>query len=241
MLTNMNVVNFFADPFAVKELLIPMSSQLGLPLERFLLLPLDITTPHELPFPVYTKRVDPAFQQLSAGVGKKPITHFTSSFLEQTREVMLQFGKDAMELHDIVAVWCAIANPPWLSPSLAPGWAASRRVFEIERSVRYILSAVFPFLFHCRYGELTRGMLVIDRREDESAYAPGANRAEVQAALDETKTRHGPWESTAMPAEVEVESNADVGKMIGARVNCVTTTPGPTVLLELLLQRVWGV
>ncbi|KAF9018015.1 nucleoside hydrolase [Hymenopellis radicata] len=216
--------NFFADPFAVKELLIPTSSHLGLPLERFLLLPLDITTPHELPFPVYTERVDGAFQQPSTGAGKKPITHFTSSFLEQTREVMLQFGKDAMELHDIVAVWCAIANPPWLSPSLAPGWAASRRVFEIER-----------------YGELTRGMLVIDRREDESAYAPGANRAEVQAALDDSKAKHGPWESTAMPAEVEVERNADIGKKAGASVNCVTTTPGPTVLLELLLQRVWGV
>ena len=33
----------------------------GLPLARFVLLPLDITTPHDLPFPFYTTHVDRAF------------------------------------------------------------------------------------------------------------------------------------------------------------------------------------
>ena len=50
---------------------------------------------------------------------------------------MLQYGKDAAELHDIVAVWCAIENPPLLdaaSPmALAPNWQGCRRVFDIER------------------------------------------------------------------------------------------------------------
>ena len=135
-LTN-SAVNFFADPFAVKELLIPTRLGDGIPLDRFLLMPLDITTPHELPFDVYRAKVDPAFGSApGAAAGKGPLTHFTSAFLERTREIMLQFGKDAMELHDIVAVWCAIANPPQPEgqmPELSPGWAATGRAFDIER------------------------------------------------------------------------------------------------------------
>ncbi|KAK0494899.1 nucleoside hydrolase [Armillaria luteobubalina] len=217
--------NFFADPYAVKELLMPSRPELGLPLDRFFLLPLDITTPHELPFPVYQARVDPSFSNMntpSVAGEKKPLTHFTSSFLEHTRTVMLQFGKDAMELHDIVAVWCAIVNPP-LSTALSPGWSIHKRTFEIER-----------------IGELTRGMLIIDRREDEAAYAPGANRAFVQKELDKHQLTHGPWESTAVPAAVEVES-LDSSPHDGSRVSCITKTPGHDVLLQLLLERVWGV
>ena len=51
---------------------------------------------------------------------------------------MIQFGKDAMELHDIVAVWCAIENPPFADDApmtLAPGWQGTTRVFDIERFV----------------------------------------------------------------------------------------------------------
>ena len=75
--------------------------------------------------------------------------HFTSSFLERTREVMCEFGKDALELHDIVAVWCALSNPPQSAlasqsdshpvsasggqPQLQDGWEVTRRKFEIER------------------------------------------------------------------------------------------------------------
>jgi hypothetical protein len=138
------VVNFFADPYAVNELLTPSEPEKGLLLERFLLLPLDVTTPHQLPFPYYTAHVDPAFVSTAApskSQDKSPITHFTSSFLERTREIMLKFGCDAMELHDIVAVWCAIENPPVLRedkdviPTLQPNWEAVKRKFEIERSV----------------------------------------------------------------------------------------------------------
>lgn len=117
----------------------PSDPRSGLPLDRFLLLPLDITTPHELPFPVYKERVDLSFHSSSlpsVDVQKSPLAHFTSSFLEQTRVVMLQFGKDAMELHDIVAVWCAIENPSLPETqenTLAPGWRARFRDFEIER------------------------------------------------------------------------------------------------------------
>jgi hypothetical protein len=134
-------VNFFADPYAVKKLLVQadIENPTLLPLDRFIMLPLDITTPHELPFPFYKDKVDPAFEtsaKPSDPSSKSPLTHFTSSFLEHTRVVMNQFGKDAMELHDIVAMWCAIENPPVPDggvDNLAPGWRTRSRVFDIER------------------------------------------------------------------------------------------------------------
>ncbi|KAJ7128914.1 nucleoside hydrolase [Mycena crocata] len=246
--------NFFADPYAVKNLLvedmdakhnplqpldpfavkklhiqgIDTKPNTLLPLDRFILLPLDITTVHELPFPFYKEKVDPSFETSampSNGSNKSPLTHFTSSFLEQARVVMLQFGKDAMELHDIVAMWCAIENPPVPDSSvdpLASGWKANSRAFDVERT-----------------GELTRGMLIVDRRDDVGAYAPGANRAEVQAELDKHSSPHGPWESTALPAMVETEH---APKDLNPRgVLCVHATPGPAALLQTLTKRIWGV
>ena len=96
----------------MKELLV--DEQAPVPKERFLILPLDITTPHELPFPVYTERVDTTFPSTtttttttawnSTGsvaathLRSNPVVHFTSAFLRRTRTVMREFGKDAMEL-----------------------------------------------------------------------------------------------------------------------------------------------
>ncbi|KAF9047333.1 Inosine/uridine-preferring nucleoside hydrolase domain-containing protein [Panaeolus papilionaceus] len=210
--------NFFADPFAVRQLVLPRKGEKGLPLDRFLMLPLDITTPHELPFPIYKTRVDKAFentQTASIALQKSPITHFTSSFLERTREIMLQFGKDAMELHDIVAVWCAAENPPAPEggpPTLARGWLVNYRFFQVER-----------------HGEHTRGMLVVDRREDASAYPLGANRSEAQREPHPGHT--GPPQKSASTSFIP-ESGG---------VPCIYSTPGPEVVLEHLLQRVWGV
>ncbi|KAF8160940.1 Inosine/uridine-preferring nucleoside hydrolase domain-containing protein [Crassisporium funariophilum] len=205
--------NFFADPYAVKELLISTHLHGGLPRDRFLMLPLDVTTPHELPFTVYKEVVDHAFQNTSrpsVQSSKPPVTHFTSSFFERTREIMLQFGKDAMELHDIVAVWCAIENPPFPDTetmTLAPGWHGTNRVFDIERT-----------------GELTRGMLVTDRREDESAYPLGANRSEAQRELEDV-----------------IQQTDTLGVTHDHKATfCITKTPGPAKLLQLLLSRVWG-
>ncbi|KAJ7647592.1 nucleoside hydrolase [Roridomyces roridus] len=215
--------NFFADPYAVKNVLIENPKTL-VPLDRFILLPLDITTPHEFPFPYYKDKIDPSFEtstQPSDGATKSPLVHFTSSFLEQARVVMLAFGKDAMELHDIVAMWCAIENPPGVD-TLAVGWKARNRVFDIERT-----------------GELTRGMLVVDRREDASAYAPGVNRAAVQAELEQQNFAHATFESTAVPALVETEQEPTTDSSDG--VLCVYRTPGPAALLDLLTSRVWGV
>ncbi|THV06747.1 nucleoside hydrolase [Dendrothele bispora CBS 962.96] len=218
--------NFFADPYAVKELLCPHDPTSGFPLDKFFMLPLDITTPHELPFPAYKASVDSAFESAarpSSASDKSPLTHFTSSFLEQTRVIMLQFGKDAMELHDIVAMWFALSNPPRKN-TLNFGWKVSKRVFDIERT-----------------GELTRGMLVVDRRQDESAYALGANRAEVQAKLEKTAKERGHHPHEDFPVQVQVESATEVNKSDAVGVLCVTDTPGPEALLNMLLERVWGV
>ena len=105
-------------------------------------------------------------------------------------------------------------------------------------------------------------MLVIDRRDDKGAYAPGANRAKVQAELEKYHFQSNGLvlESTAVPAQVVVENESqahppktNVGS--AGQINngsgpneqsekgvfVVTSTPGPQQLLGLLLQRVWGV
>lgn len=229
--TSVAEFNVYADPYAAKELLVPTDLTSGLPLDRVVLAPLDITTSHELPFPHYAQKVDPAFKstaQPSNPDGKSPLVHFTSSFFERTREIMLEWGKDALELHDIVAIWCAIENPPEINPvgglpGMSTGWSVAERTFDIERT-----------------GEITRGMFVTDRREDNTAYAPGTNRAEVQAQLDLHQLGHGLLESTAVPARVEVEE-PEFEQRRQKGVACLIETPGPSVLLELLTRRVWGI
>ncbi|KAI5123677.1 hypothetical protein M0805_001705 [Coniferiporia weirii] len=267
--------NFFADPYAVKEVLI--DAETALPPDRVLLLPLDITTPHELSFPLYAARVDPAFgvpvpvpipvpdpdTPGELGMGRHnlkppprpPLTHFTSAFFERTREVMLEFGKDAMELHDVVAVWCAVQNPPrpddnddnghaapTLALALQDGWEARYRLFQIERT-----------------GELTRGMLVVDRRDEiteaavaaataattvvplpltaspdsEKRFRAGDNRAEVQAALD--RAVHD------IPAPVQVELDVPRVNLNPPRgVACIVRTPGADTLVSSMLANIWG-
>lgn len=223
--------NFFADPYAVCDVLTPAIPNQGFPHERFILLPLDVTTSHEMPFPAYKTEVDPEFENMSSPsdpTGKSPLIHFTSAVLEWAREAMLSRGKDAMELHDPVAVWFAVENPPGKesigqSPVLTKGWGTARRQFQVERS-----------------GEFTRGMLVVDRRNDVGAYAPGANRIHVQQELDRLHVSHGPFESAVVPVPV-LEDGVGENEKSKTGVFTVVETPGPRVCLELLFQRVWGV
>ncbi|KAH9171185.1 nucleoside hydrolase [Lactarius sanguifluus] len=154
--------NFFADPFAVAEVLRSETTQ---------------DTPSVL-------------------AGKTPLTHFSSAT-----------GLDGMELHDIAAVWAAIAHPPGLEGA-APGWTVRRRRFEMERT-----------------GELTRGMCVVDRRDDKlNTRTPAANYAHVQEALqhrDEPSLRRKKDEGGGVPV--------------------VESTPGPETLLKFILKRVWNI
>ena len=102
-------------------------------------------------------------------------------------------------------------------------------------------------------------MLVVDRRDDEGAYDPGANRAAVQAELAKHAFHpSGIMESNAIPAQVEVESSplsADQTRPLnpetsqreekaGFRVPGIPVlmqTPGPEKLLKLMVERIWGV
>jgi len=198
-----------------------------------LLLPLDITTFHVLPFSSYVAHVDPSFaaDQPSVPTGKTPLSHFTSAFLRRMRGIMLASGRDGLELHDIVAVWAAIAHPPG-SEGPTPGWAFRRRLFHIER-----------------VGELTSGLCVVDRRNDHRAYAPGANRVRVQAELKRRMATgtadpdsFGFLESAAVPALVEVEhepSRQSEDEQEG--ISVVERTPGAEALLQLMMKRVWHV
>ena len=93
-----------------------------------------------------------------------------------------------------------------------------------------------------RIGEFTRGMLVVDRRADQGAYAPGTNRAEVQAELDRLQGRHrGEWESTAVPAPVGVEQRPEGAVTKAEGVWCLRETPGFDGMIKTLMSRVWGV
>lgn len=94
-------------------------------------------------------------------------------------------------------------------------------------------------------------MFVVDRRDENTAYAPGANRSEVQALLDLQHIGHGLLESSALPARVDIEDptlstgpdQVGLEAASGPRkgVGCLVETPGPSTLLQLLVRRVWGI
>ena len=85
-------------------------------------------------------------------------------------------------------------------------------------------------------------MCVVDRRDDQSVYDPGANRAKVQAELEKHNILiSGILESTVLPALVELEKSPGEATALTAGVPVVTITPGPEVLLKLLTRRVWGI
>ncbi len=77
-------------------------------------------------------------------------------------------------------------------------------------------------------------MLVVDRREDISAYPLGANRSEAQR---EPHDGHiDKLEKSNVPViDVITGVTRDFPGVV-----CVHETPGSDVLLELLLKRVWG-
>lgn len=96
-----------------------------------------------------------------------------------------------------------------------------------------------PFYMRNRTGEFTRGMLVVDRRDDVGAYAPGDNRSHAQQELDRHRALYGPPEPAVIPAPV-LEEAVDKKKP-GVGVFTVVETPGQSACLELLFQRIWGI
>lgn len=128
--------NSFADPYAFDLVLEAVKRGEF----RLTFAPLDITTPHSVPFPsLLFPDADPKDERLKA---------FTTAFLTRVRGLQAQFGNpDAMEMHDPLSMWYAVENAGRPNGDLAPGWAVTPREFTIERN-----------------GERTRGMCVVDRR-----------------------------------------------------------------------------
>lgn len=135
--------NYYADPYAAQSLF-------ALALPHLYMLPLDLTSYLVLPFSLYKSAVDPPFADTTSPsdgtAGKRPLVHFTSSFLERTREIMRSFGSEMMELHDPTVVYALI---DWAQSrasergsnelssagdrgALAPGWEWRHVDFEVE-------------------------------------------------------------------------------------------------------------
>ncbi len=107
--------------------------------------PLDITTPHSIPF---SELIQDESTPPSSRSGT-PLRKFTTAMLGRVRGVMKSFGlPDSMEMHDPLAVWYALTHAPGMAlDQEQDGWRTVKRVFKVER-----------------VGELTRGMCVVDRR-----------------------------------------------------------------------------
>lgn len=247
--------NYYADPYAAKTLF-------ALALPNLYIFPLDLTSYLTLPFSLYTSAVDPSFNDTSSPSspeGKAPLTHFTSSFLERTREVMRQFGSDVMEQHDPTVVYALI---DWarakragrdVEPKdgedegdFAPGWGFRRVELEVETCALFPPSLIAGAASEtdceqCSTGTITRGMLVQDlRASSRSASSMTArtgltNRAAAIEALDveEVEAHRAEGEADRVAA---LEAHR---RRSGARV--VVTSPGSEPLRRDLLKSIWGV
>ncbi|GAA5917747.1 hypothetical protein JCM6882_001312 [Rhodosporidiobolus microsporus] len=225
--------NVYADPAAANVIF-----QLALP--NFYLFPLDLTSYLTLPFALYESAVDPSFattKSPSQPAGKPPLTHFTSSFLEGTREIMASFGGEAMELHDPTVVYALIE---WARAgakvgerdgtergTFAPGWTWQQVAFEVET-----------------HGRLTRGMLVRDLRHSSqsttslTARTGLTNRTQaIEAAealdVEEVEAHRAEGERSGEEAQKRHATRS------GARV--VERSPGDEAMRRELLWQVWGV
>lgn len=83
-------------------------------------------------------------------------------------------------------------------------------------------------------------LVVLDRPKKLGAYATGESSSKLQEGLERHRPTDEGLKSRVVPAQVQVEDKEGTQKS-GQGVACVTQTPGPDVLLDLLLKRVWGI
>ncbi|GAA5991562.1 hypothetical protein JCM10908_005764 [Rhodotorula pacifica] len=225
--------NYYADPHAAQTIF-------ALALPHLYILPLDLTSYLVLPFSLYQSAVDPSFADTtspSQAEGKRPLVHFTSSFLERTREIMRSFGSEMMEQHDPTVVYALM---DWAKSrqdqrgsnelsvagekgALAPEWEWRHVDFEVETT-----------------GTITRGMLVQDHRQSSQSSTSMntltglTNRAEAVEALDIAQV-----EAHRAEGEETREKADERRRRSGARVVC--KAPGNERLQKDLLRSIWGV
>ncbi|WVF72631.1 hypothetical protein IAT40_007449 [Kwoniella sp. CBS 6097] len=206
--------NCFADPFAADQILSACKEGLF----ELILAPLDITTPHAIPF---SDLIHPTVMQIPDSNGNipqrgepTPLETFVSAMLVRVRGLQASFGlPDSMEMHDPVAVWYALAHAEKKRADTlesAEGWQLTQREFKIERT-----------------GELTRGMCVVDRR--------GTGETGVDRSKDEGLKSFGVGKKD--------DGTGRMGETIVKPKQLpwvITSTPGVPELRKVLLGRVFG-
>ena len=204
--------NCFADPYAADQILTAVKRGAF----DLIMCPLDITTPHQIPFsdlihPSYIPAADGTVN-IDESVG--PLRNFVSAMLLRVRGLQASFGlPDAMEMHDPVAIWYAIANAGRSPLDPAPKWVLQPREFKIERK-----------------GEYTRGMCVVDRR--------GTNEQNE----DRTKNQRlqGKTVANLPPKDESVDRMGKTVEKAQKLPLVVVGTPGSDQLRRYLLKRVFG-
>lgn len=252
--------NTYADPVAASTIFSLGCSSLHL-------FPLDITTPHTLPFDLYALLVDEHFVDTltpSRAHMKAPLVHFTSAFLERTREVVRRFGGVEMEMHDPLVVWAAIewsrsGGKVVKEGQFAPGWKWERKEFEVETCVFFLRSLSFrslvayacfwtqswePHARYARYGSSSqrrRPFASADaeqepRRRDRRA----ARWSGGEGGRRGTRDKGGRWDSRVGCVE-GVAAGADLGSARDGGVETIPCcwiracgSPAPCSLLLLL-------
>jgi len=140
--------NIFADPYAAQHVYDEAERNSF----KFVLVPLDITSLHIIPFNrmIGTVNAPPnSIPDTTVSIeASKDIPNFLEALLGRPRKTLHDLGlPDAMEMHDPLAAWYAICAALPSNPGL--GWLVYKKKFAIERT-----------------GEHTRGMCVVDRRYD---------------------------------------------------------------------------
>jgi|ERR1711939_913516 len=187
-----------------------------------------------------------------------PVTHFTTAFMTRVRAVMRSLGDDQVELHDPAVAWALVAwarartyaqvqEPTtsssssngvattatnWEAPQqqgttaqeeeeFAPGWLYTRRVFEVETT-----------------GTITRGMLVVDRRQSaSSSNTTGGGEAKPLSRAKQFDRFGGLHEM----ANMQNDGHATTTTTTRKGVKVITATPGQDTLRGLMLERIWNV
>ncbi|CED83155.1 Predicted inosine-uridine preferring nucleoside hydrolase [Phaffia rhodozyma] len=110
--------NLYADPYAGAYIFDASSPSRSSHPFHLTILPLDVTTPHAVPFP-----------ELLLPSPESPVDVYTSAFLPRVKEIYSSLGlPDEMEMHDPMVVWVAVALARGDS-----GFSVRRRKFEVER------------------------------------------------------------------------------------------------------------
>lgn len=201
--------NCFADPYAAAAIIDAAKAGMF----RFVFAPLDITTPHMIPF---RDLLHPALADVGIDPASvpppTPLQKFTTAFLLRVRGLQAKFGlPDAMEMHDPVALWYAIAG--------GAGFEVTGREFAVERT-----------------GELTRGMCVVDKRGGDSH---GKKRTEDDELLRQDIPAPQ-IEPELGPKEGDTTAGGEKAKPEDYLPLAMSRTPGSEVLRRELLARVFG-